>query len=252
MNAKDYEKSFNLVSTRSVERIDDILYTGFDSSLADINYSNCIKVYDYLKEFSVLYQAFIRDYQTLEHLDILDNYKMSNYYETPHFNTLRYKNDEFLVYFMRLNNILKLIKESTSNIDDKVNLNIDPTIVVDYLNFGKRYEQLINRFNDIVNIFKNLTLNNDIVISINFDSDDITKLSYVELSFGIYNTNFKLVYLLDNNFTLYSVSNASAYNFSEEEIKKIAQGLYVDKSFLFGIYAFDEDRSRVLRKNTIL
>ena len=251
MNAKEYERSINLVSTRSIERIDDILYTGFDSSLADISYSNCVNLFNYIKEFSGMYQAFISDYEKLVHLGVLDDYRLSIYYETPHFRSLRYRNDESLLYFMSLNNIIKLIKEITSDIENRTNMNIDPSIVIDYLNFGRKYQDLIDRYNVIVDRLRSLNINNDVVISVRFDSDDITKLKYVEISFGIYNTNFKLIYLLDGNLSLYSVANASAYKFSDEEIEKIAKSIYLDRSFVYGLKAFDSDRLLV-RKNTIL
>ena len=251
MNAKEYERSINLVSTRSIEKIDDILYTGFDSSLADISYNNCINLLDYIKEFNSLYQSFIRDYKELTPLSVLDNYRLSTYYETPHFKSLRYINEESLLYFMSLNNNIKLIKESISNIDNKTNMNIDPSIVIEYLNIGKKYQDLLNRYNVIVDKLSNLNLNNDVVISVRFDSNDITKLKYVEVSFGIYNINFKLIYLLNGEFSLYSVSNASSYKFSDEEIEKIAKSIYLDRTFVYGLQAFDSDRLLV-RKNTIL
>lgn len=251
MNAKQYERSINLVSTRSIEKIDDILYTGFDSSLADISYNNCINLLEYIKEFNSLYQSFIRDYRELTQLSVLSDYRLSTYYETPHFKSLRYRNEESILYFISLNNNLKLIKESTSDIDNKTNMNIDPSIVIEYLNIGKKYQDLLNRYNVIVDKLSNLNLNNDVVISVRFDSNDITKLNYVEVSFGIYNINFKLIYLLNSDFSLYSVSNASLYKFSDEEIEKIAKSIYLDRSFVYGLKAFDNDRLLV-RKNTIL
>lgn len=251
MNAKEYEKSINLVSTRSIERIDDILYTGFDSSLADISYNNCINVFNYIKEFCDMYQSFISDYKKLIPISVLDNYRMSIYYETPHFKSLRYKNEDSILYFMSLNNMIKLIKESTNNIENRINMNISPSIVIDYLNFGKKYQDLLERYNVIVDKLRSLNINNDVVISVRFDSDDITKLQYVELSFGIYNTNFKLIYLLNKDFSLYSVSNASSYKFNEEEIERIAKSIYIDRTFVYGLKAFEDNKS-LIRKNTIL
>ena len=245
MNAKEYERNFNLVSTRSVGKIEDVLYSNFNSNLVDVNYNNCFNLYDLIYDFNLNYQSFKRDYLKLKHLDILDNYKISTYYETPHFNTLRYTNDQSLIYFMCLNNFYKLIKSDISNIEGKTNLNIDSSIVLDYLKFGKKYEDLINKYNIIISYLKKLDLNNGIVLSIDFDNDNLIKLNNIILSFGIYNTNFKLIYLLDNNFTLSNVSNASLYNFKENDIENIAKGIYVNNSFVYG---FSDDKKRILTK----
>ena len=248
MNKQEYINNFNLVSTRSVEKIEDILYPEFDNNLASVNYNNCINIYKYIKEFNTLYQWFKIDLKKLESLDILNSYNLSSYYETSHFQSLRYSNHESILNFLNIGSSYKLIKNNISDIEGKTNLNVDPEIVKSYLEFGNKYQELINRYNVIINILNKLNINNGVVVSLKFDNNDINNLNYIVYSFGIFGINFIIKYLLDEHLTLEGASNASCYKFNEEEVENIGKNIYLDKSFVYGLDAFKKDKSLKLTK----
>ncbi len=248
MNSQEYLKKYNLVSTRSVERIEDLIYPDYNTDLATINYNNCINVYELIRDFNKAYHEFKKDFSTLTTIDVLNEYNISSYYESPCFQSLRYSNKEYVLNFLNIGSSYKLIKNDISNIEGKTNLNIDPEIVKSYLEFGSKYQDLINKYNVIVNTLNYLNINNGIVVSLKFDNNDINNLNFIMYSFGIYGTIFIVKYLLDDNLTLDAASNASYYKFNEEEIENIAKNIYLDKSFVYGLDAFKKDKSLTLKK----
>ncbi len=248
MNKQEYINNFNLVSTRSVERIEDLMYPDYNSNLAAINYGNCINIYNLLNEFNSAYQKFKKDSNKLESLNILNDYNISSYYESPFFQSFRYANNEYILNFLNIGNNYKLIKNDISDIEGKTNLNVDPNIVKSYIEFGSKYQDLINKYNVIINVLNNLNINNGIVISLKFDNNNINNLNYIVFSFGIYGTNFIVKYLLNEDLTMDVASNASYYKFNDVEIENIAKSIYLDKSFVYGLDAFKKDKSLTLKK----
>ena len=246
MNKDDYIKKYNLVATRSVERFEDVLYS--DCSLASITYSNCINVYELIEKFNKLYLNFKNDFNKLFQLDLLSEYHLTSYYETSHFKSLIYSNREAMLNFLSIGNHCKLIKSNLCDLDNKTNLNIDENIVKSYLEFGNKYQEVINEYNVICNMLSELNINNGIVLSLEFNSDNINELDTIMYSFGLYNTNFRLTYKLGEKLTLLNVSNASLYDYSESDIENIAKNIYIDESYLCGLDAFKSEKKKILEK----
>ena len=245
MTSVEYLRDYNLVSTRSVGRMDDIIYSEENTNLASTNYTNCINVYNLINDFNREYQEFKKEYSELESLDELKKYNLAYYYETPTFQTLRYVNHLNMLNFLNIGENYKLIKSSVHNLDGKENLNLDSNIVKKYLEFGKKYQCLINKYNVISTSLSSLNLNNGVVMSLLLDKQDINDLKYLVYSFGIYNIDFILTFNLGNELSLDYISNASLYKFSDEQIVDIAKHIYLDKSFVYGLDAFNEDKKLI-------
>ena len=264
MSAEEYTRMFNLVSTRSVGSLDDISYDGFNLSLAAINNGNCVNLYNYIREFSYLYQSFKEDYKKLSEIELLDKYRLSSYHETipnkvpccgkcvdAHYKSLRYVSDDSILNFMCLNGNYKLVNTNPSNLEDKTRLICDTPVIREYLDFGKKYCELINRYNVIVNSLRKIKVNGDILLSLKFDIDDLSKLGSITYSFGMYKINFILTYSLTDCFRRVLSVQEVGYDFSDEQVDKIAQSINVDKSFVYGLEAFDGNSRKLVNKNTI-
>lgn len=247
MNAQEYLRNYNLVSTRSVGRIEDVLYPEFNANLASTSYSNCVNVYQFLCDFNKKYQEFKKDLKQLVKLDALEGYSITSYFETPFSQTLQYSKDSEILYFLSMSNYYKLVKGTASDVERKTCLPVDQLVAKQYLAFGKKYQDLFNEYYLIVNVLKEVNVNNGIVLSVEFDRNDLFNLEYIMLSFGMYKTNFKTKFLLNEDLVLDGVGNCSLYKFSDEEIEKIAKSIYVNKSFVYGLYAF-EDNKTLMRK----
>ena len=251
MDAKEYTRMFNLVSTRSVGSLEDISYDGFDLSFAAINYGNCVNLYEFIKDFSRAYQSFKKDYSELKHLWLLRKYRMAAYYETVHSRNLRFIGEGSILNFICLNGNYKIVKVNTGNVDEKQKIKCDEEVVKAYLDFGRKYADLINRYNIILNDLSDININNDVLLSLKFNKEDITKLKSIAFAFGMYTPNFEVTYNLNKGFTKVVKVVESSYDFKKREVSKIAQGISIDKSFVYGLEAFKGESRKLVSKNTI-
>ena len=247
-----YTKLFNSLYTNTVTE-HDFCYVGFDLDKVEVNYDNCISLYDLLVTFNKLHHSFIKEYETLDNLDLA---------EKIYFMYYRQYDDNSRTISFYLKGIKDYNKCGKPNIYmqeengeyeafylsdyDHIDLDIDTEIIKKYLDLFDKYRDLYDVYNrlkyirifcnDIVSLYTNINNNNDMELGdiLNEMKDfKICLLDHYHHAEDIFSFDFNMGDEIKiNSDKTKVIINNKRIAVTEEEIMGFLKSIYINTEYL--------------------
>ena len=202
---------FNLVSTGTVKGVDECAYIINKNIDRDIDYKNSISLYNLVNSFNQLYLKFKKEFDLLPVLGIdgdinlgwYDGCKNSKYERLTLF-----VGDEKIIYIDRVNDIYECYIANVIISNDKdfeyEKLAINNDVIKKYLEFGYKYDVLIDSYNDLKN--KQIFSNGYSLIFTKINGGLLDDFNTFEIAFGNVSMNcedyINIVFKLGDNLVI--------------------------------------------------
>lgn len=223
-----YIRSCNLLFTNTVN-FHEFSQNNFDPSVVSIDYSNSINLHQLVSSFSSAYQAFLKDYNAIDKLDLGEDVTFTNYFNKENDNgyvsnlqlfiedPVITKHDTTVLHIKDLNGKIESFVTSEGNpfsteyYRDKVNFNE---------NICKQYLELFYRYRLLVELYTHLRCNRIFgngycYMETRIDECEMNLLKGIDkfnLSFGIGYFNNVLNVIMD-----FSISHKLGLNYKDSE-----------------------------------
>jgi len=257
MNELDeYLKKCNLVFTNTNNRFD-FCRLDFDLDKVEVNYDNCISLFELVSSFNKLYILFKKEYEQLEKMNLGRKIKIISFEkfslgDKDYRNLILYIDEpiitdrtDTILYLREINGKMKPFVTNCLFYTDKKeyydNIDLDETIAKKYLDLFEKYSLLIDTYNDLKNkkVFGDGTFSMYIVID-EYNGDLLEGINKIKISLGCSYLNggyfINLAINLGENFGI-DYDNCKFYldnenvSIAAEEYEKIFNKVYVNKEY---------------------
>ena len=232
MNKKMIDRfiyEFNLVSTGTVKELDKLVYILNNNVDMEIDYKNSISLYNFADSFNKLYLKFKEDFELLPSL-VIDGDINLGWYDgvrnSKYERLTLFVGEEKIIYIDRINDVYEgyIVNVMSDNDEDfgYEKLNIDTEVIKKYLEFGSKYDVLIDGYNQLKN--RQIFGNGYTLMFTKINGGLLNEFNTFEISFGNVSMNcedyINIVFKLGDNLEI-------DY---DNSIVKLANTLYEDKS----------------------
>ena len=198
---------FNLVSTGSVKDVEELMCRVNNNDI-DVDYKNSVSMYDFVNSFNKLYLKFRDDLELLPSLGI-DGNIMLGWYDgcknSKYERLTLFVGEEKIIYIDRINDRYECYIANVISVSDEdfgyEKLNISADVIKKYLEFGNKYDVLIDGYNNFKN--KQIFCNGYSMMFTKINGGLFSESNTFEISFGNVSMNYEdyinIVFKLGNN-----------------------------------------------------
>ena len=244
---KEFLRECNLIFTKTLT-IYDFARRDINIDEVEINYEDCINLFELIYSFNNLYLSFKNEYDKLEKLNVGEEIFLNHFSKfnigKENYRVLSFDVDKptitnhpnTVLHFREVNNKLDAFVSDGMSSRDKYyheKVEISETLIKSYLDLFERYELLFKSFDDL----KNRQIMGDQIFSLytvidEYEADILKGLKEFKVMFGNDKKYVNITMNLGENFGINTEkSNICEEQKEEKEYKELLNNTYVNKIY---------------------